>query len=93
MSINKRKRIDKEDYGFLDYDYYGEYSNDPLYILMLNEQYQILRDSFYKLDSDAKNVLDYFVIQRKHENTIEVNLEEYIHKLRKKYLDMYNSDY
>ncbi len=80
------------DYGFLDYDYYGEYNNDPLYILMINEQYDILRNSFYDLDENSKNILDYFVIQRNENEKIDVNIDKYVQELKYKYLNNYNQN-
>ena len=82
--------IEDYNYGFIDYKYYGEYSKDPLYILMINEQYETLRKSFYDLEDDIKNILDYFVIQRNKLENIDLNIDKYICKLKNLYLDNYN---
>ena len=66
------------DFGFLDYDYYGEDHNDPLYILMLNEQFDVLRNSFNELDENTKNILDYFIIQRENNDIWDVYIDKYI---------------
>ena len=84
--------IEEYDYGFLDYDYYGEYNNDPLYILMINEQYDVLRKTFYDLEDNSKNILDYFVIQRNENENKDVNIEKYIQELKHSYLDNYNQN-
>lgn len=78
------------DYGFLDYDYYGVYKHDPLYVVMINEQFRLLREAFYKLDNNTKYILDYFIIQRQCPNHIEVDIDKYIKQLKKSYLDTYN---
>lgn len=78
------------DFGFLDYDYYGEDHNDPLYILMINEQFEVLRNSFNELDENTKNILDYFIIQREDNQDIEVDIDKYIEELKNKYFDLYN---
>ena len=78
------------DFGFLDYDYYGEDHNDPLYILMINEQFEVLRNSFNELDENTKNILDYFIIQREDNQDIEVDIDKYIEELKSKYFDLYN---
>lgn len=82
--------IEEYDYGFLDYDYYGIYSHDPLYVLMINEQFRILRESFYSLDENTKNILDYFVIRRKLSDNIDVDIDKYTETLKKAYFDFYN---
>lgn len=84
--------IEEYDYGFLDYDYYGEYNNDPLYILMINEQYDVLRKTFYDLEDNSKNILDYFVIQRNKNENIDINIDKYIQELKHNYLDNYNQN-
>jgi len=81
-----------DEYDFLDYDYYGEYNFDPLYILLINEQFKYIRESFYQLDNDTKNILNYFVIQREDFNNLDLNIDKYIRKLRKKYLELYNAN-
>lgn len=81
--------VEEYDYGFLDYDYYGEYGNDPLFILMINEQFDILRKSFYELDTSTKAILDYFIIQRNSLDNLEINADECICKLKEKYLNSY----
>lgn len=81
---------EKYDYGFLDYNYYGDYNNDPLYILMINEQFEILRDSFYELDDNTRNILNYFIIEQESSDNIDVDLDKYIKELKNKYLDSYN---
>ena len=78
------------DFGFLDYDYYGEDHNDPLYILMLNEQFDVLRNSFNELDENTKNILDYFIIQRENNDILDVDIDKYIEELKRKYFDLYN---
>jgi len=78
------------DFGFLDYDYYGEDHNDPLYILMLNEQFDVLRNSFNELDENTKNILDYFIIQRENNDILDVDIDKYIEELKSKYFDLYN---
>lgn len=78
------------DFRFLDYDYYGEDYNDPLYILMINEQFEVLRNSFNELEDNTKNILDYFVIQREDNNDVEVDIDKYILELKSKYFDLYN---
>lgn len=76
------------DYGFLDYDYYGEYNHDPLYILIVNEQFKILRNSFHQLDDETKNIIDYFIIQRQSGDNIDI--DNHIKRLKNEYLSMYN---
>lgn len=79
---------DEFNYGFLDYDYYDEYNHDPLYVLIINEQLKMLRNSFYLLDNDTKNVLDYFIIQRKNDDYIDVDIDNYIDRLKNIYFNM-----
>ena len=59
---------------------------------MINEQYDILRNSFYDLDENSKNILDYFVIQRNENEKIDVNIDKYVQELKYKYLNNYNQN-
>ncbi len=82
--------LEKEDYGFLDHEYYDYYNNDPLYVIMINEQFKILRESFYELEIDDRNILDYFILQN-NKYRFEFDLDLYIKKLRNMYLKNYDN--
>jgi len=83
---------EKNDFGFLDYDYYGVYYHDPLYVLMINEQFEVLRKSFYCLDEDTQNILDYFIIQRNDVDNIDMDIDKYINNLKRTFLDLYSAN-
>lgn len=77
-------------YGFIDYKYYGLEKYDPLTVLMINEQFEIMRKSFYSLDENIQNILNYFIIERNSSNFIDVDIDKYLNELKYIYINLYN---
>ena len=77
-------------YGFIDYKYYGLEKYDPLTVLMINEQFEIMRKSFYNLDENIQNILNYFIIERNSSNFIDVDIDKYLNELKYIYINLYN---
>ena len=77
-------------YGFIEYKYYGLEKYDPLTVLMINEQFEIMRKSFYNLDENIQNILNYFIIERNSSNFIDVDIDKYLNELKYIYINLYN---
>lgn len=77
-------------YGFIDYKYYGLEKYDPLTVLMINEQFEIMRKSFYSLDENIQNILNYFIIERNSSNFVDVDIDKYLNELKYIYINLYN---
>ena len=93
MGILEKGKIIDEDYGFLDYEfkYYG--NGDPLLYLIIEEQFDTIRDAFYDLGSNTRHLLQYFILNdsRLQGFDIDIDLRKHLNNLRKKFLDLYNN--
>ena len=87
------ERDNNNDYGFLDYKYWGSYNINPLTFYIINEQFECIRRAFYSLNEDSKNILDYYIIQRLELYNIDIDLDKYLNELRYKYLYFYEKYY
>lgn len=77
-------------YEFIDYKYYGLEKYDPLTVLIINEQFEIMRKSFYNLDENIQNILNYFIIERNSSNFVDVDIDKYLNELKYIYINLYN---
>ncbi len=75
------------DFDFLHCDYWLYYYKDPLWYVLINEQFYWLRIAFYSLDVETQNVLDYFIIQDNDRKNFE--LDKYIKRLKVAFLKFY----
>ena len=87
--LNGGSMVDNN-YGFIDYKYYGLEKYDPLTVLMINEQFEIMRKSFYSLDENIQNILNYFIIERNSSNFVDVDIDKYLNELKYIYINLYN---
>lgn len=87
--LNGGSMVDNN-YEFIDYKYYGLEKYDPLTVLIINEQFEIMRKSFYSLDENIQNILNYFIIERNSSNFIDVDIDKYLNELKYIYINLYN---
>lgn len=87
--LNGGSMVDNN-YEFIDYKYYGLEKYDPLTVLIINEQFEIMRKSFYNLDENIQNILNYFIIERNSSNFVDVDIDKYLNELKYIYINLYN---